>query len=152
MMMTMKMAAKINWHRYGTTLRQCHRMCIAVLRFRSAEDGSSSAEQSPANPLPTHSLPLGASTGTLHLPTRKESVPKIVIDYTINLFLKLPSEFLPRDAVSVCVCHKLVFYRNGWTNRAGFWQVSFLPSVLHCVKNEIRLSPKIRALPSGTLF
>jgi len=100
-MMTMKMAAKINWHRYGTTLRQCHPVCIAVLRFRSAEDGSSSAEQSPANPLPTHSLPLGASTGTCthHVPTRKESVPKIVIDYTIHLFLKLQSDFLPRDAV-----------------------------------------------------
>jgi len=25
--------------------------------------------------------------------------------------------------VSVClsVCHKSVFYRNGWTDRAGFW-------------------------------
>ena len=23
--------------------------------------------------------------------------------------------------------HKSVFYRNGWTNRAGFWHVSFLP-------------------------
>jgi len=26
---------------------------------------------------------------------------------------------------SVCVCHKSVFYRNGWTNRAGFWHGSF---------------------------
>ena len=25
-----------------------------------------------------------------------------------------------------------VFYRNGWTNRAGFWHVSFL----HCVKRK----------------
>ena len=38
--------------------------------------------------------------------------------------------------LSVCpsVRHKSVFYRNGWTNRAGFWHVSFLPPVLHCVK------------------
>jgi len=30
----------------------------------------------------------------------------------------------------------LVFCRNGWTNRAGFWHVSFLPAVLHCVKKK----------------
>ena len=41
------------------------------------------------------------------------------------------------------VHHKSVFYRNSWTNRAGFWHVSFLPPVLHCVIKEIRLSPKI---------
>jgi len=37
--------------------------------------------------------------------------------------------------LSVClsVCHKSVFYRNGWTNRAGFWPGSFLPPILHCV-------------------
>jgi len=34
------------------------------------------------------------------------------------------------------VCHKSVFYRNGWTNRAGFRHVSFLPPVLHCVKRK----------------
>jgi len=38
--------------------------------------------------------------------------------------------------LSVRVCHKSVFYRNGWTNRAGFWRVSFLPPVLHCVKRK----------------
>ena len=37
---------------------------------------------------------------------------------------------------SVSVCHKWVFYRNGWTNRAGFWRVSFLPPVLHCVTRK----------------
>jgi len=31
----------------------------------------------------------------------------------------------------VCVCHKSVFFRNGWTNWAGFWYGSFLPSILH---------------------
>jgi len=41
------------------------------------------------------------------------------------------SGFCPRDVLlprvlamalrlSVCVCHKSVFYRNGWTNRAVF--------------------------------
>ena len=40
--------------------------------------------------------------------------------------------------VSVClsVSYKSVFYRNGWTNRASFWHVSFLPPVLHCVKRK----------------
>jgi len=43
--------------------------------------------------------------------------------------------FLPRYAMSavfavvlclsVCVCHKSVFCRNGWTNRAGFWHGNF---------------------------
>jgi len=42
------------------------------------------------------------------------------------------------DPVSVClsVCHRSVFYRNGWTNRAGFWHGSFLPPVLHCVDRK----------------
>ena len=32
-------------------------------------------------------------------------------------------------AMGLClsVCHKSVFCRNGWTNRGGFWHVSFLP-------------------------
>ena len=29
-------------------------------------------------------------------------------------------------SVRVRVCHKSVFYRNGWTNRAGFWHMNFL--------------------------
>jgi len=37
------------------------------------------------------------------------------------------------DPESVSVCHKSVFYRNGWTNRAGFWHGSFLRPILHCV-------------------
>jgi len=44
----------------------------------------------------------------------------------------------------LCICgtshgpvrHKSEFYENGWTNRAGFWHVSFLPPVLHCVKRK----------------
>jgi len=34
------------------------------------------------------------------------------------------------------VRHKSVFYKNGWTNRARFWHVSFLPPILHCVKRK----------------
>jgi len=32
-------------------------------------------------------------------------------------------------AMDLCpsVRHKLVFYRNGWTNRASFWRVSLIP-------------------------
>jgi len=39
-------------------------------------------------------------------------------------------------AMGLCpsVCHKSMFCRNGWTNRATFWYVSFLPPILHCVK------------------
>jgi len=33
---TYKMAAKINWHRYGTKLRNCHPMCIRVTLLRFA--------------------------------------------------------------------------------------------------------------------
>jgi len=61
--------------------------------------------------------------------------------------------YYPRDAMlarvlamalclSVClclclsVCHKSEFYRNGWTNRAGFWHGSFFPTFLHCVKRK----------------
>ena len=39
-------------------------------------------------------------------------------------------------SVRPSVRHKSVFYRNGWTNRAGFWHVSFLPHVLLCVKRK----------------
>jgi len=35
--------------------------------------------------------------------------------------------------VSICVWHKSEFYRNGWTNQAGFWHVSFIRPILHCV-------------------
>jgi len=50
--------------------------------------------------------------------------------------LTAPQFYHPRDAtlalcLSVCVCHKSVFCRNGWTNRAGFWQGSFLPPIIH---------------------
>ena len=37
---------------------------------------------------------------------------------------------------SVCVCHKSEFYRNEWTNQAGFWRASFLPPVLRRVNRK----------------
>jgi len=50
----------------------------------------------------------------------------------------------PRYQPWACVCqsvrHKSVFYRNGSTNRAGFWHVSFLPPVLHCVSGNSVIS------------
>jgi len=54
-------------------------------------------------------------------------------------------------ALCLClsVCHKLVFYQNGYTNRAGFWHGSFLPT-LSC--KEIQVPSKIKVLPSGTLL
>jgi len=78
-----------------------------------------------------------------------------IINQSIN------QSFYSRDAtlarlltmpVSVClsVCHKSAFYRNGWTNRAGFWTGAFFHPA-YTVLQEIRLSPKIRAFPSGTL-
>ena len=56
--------------------------------------------------------------------------------------------------LSFCVCRKSEFYRNGWTNRTGFWHPGALSSTypMHCaIHKEIRVSPKIRALLSGTL-
>jgi len=63
--------------------------------------------------------------------------------------------FYPRDAmpalalamalcrclsVSVClsVCHKSVFCRNGWTDRADFWRVGFFGSILQCVLRKFK--------------
>jgi len=42
----------------------------------------------------------------------------------------------PSVCLSVSVCHKSEFYRNGWANRAGFWRGSFLPTILHCAKRK----------------
>jgi len=58
-------------------------------------------------------------------------------------------------AVVVCrpsVRHNPVFYRNNWTNRAGFgMEASFHLGYPTLCYKEIWVSPKIRALPSGTL-
>jgi len=53
--------------------------------------------------------------------------------------------------VWLSVCHKSVFYRNGWTNRVGFCHGSFLPPILHCVNRKFGYLQKIKVLPSGTL-
>ena len=55
--------------------------------------------------------------------------------------LVLTARFYASAVVAMgCVCPsqvtKSVFYRNGWTNQAGFWHVSFLPPVLDCVKRK----------------
>jgi len=45
--------------------------------------------------------------------------------------------------LSVYVCHKQEFYQNGWTNWAGFWHGSFLPSILHRVKRKFGCLQKL---------
>ena len=44
------------------------------------------------------------------------------------------------DPVSVClclsVCHKLVFCRNAWADRASFWRVDFFRPILHCALSK----------------
>ena len=35
--------------------------------------------------------------------------------------------------LSASVCHKSVFYRKGWTDRAGFWHGGFFRPILHRV-------------------
>jgi len=47
--------------------------------------------------------------------------------------------FYPRDSMLArywlrpCLCYKSVFYRNGWTDRAGFWHGSFFRPLVHRV-------------------
>jgi len=77
--------------------------------------------------------------------------------------------------LSVFVCHKPLLYQNGWTDQAGFWHlyhilipVSFgagqwavtlcgwagnrkFNIALATFYKEIRVSPKIRIIPSETL-
>jgi len=56
--------------------------------------------------------------------------------------------------VSVClclsVCHNSEFYRNGWTNRAGFWHGSFLTPVL-TVSTGNSAHSKNKSTSPGTL-
>ena len=40
---------------------------------------------------------------------------------------------LARVLAMALVCHKSVFYRNGWTDRDGFSQVGFFRPILDCV-------------------
>ena len=56
-------------------------------------------------------------------------------------------------AVVVCpaVCHKPGLYRNDWIYIAGFLARELLLTYPKLCYKKIRVSPKIRALPSGTL-
>ena len=56
--------------------------------------------------------------------------------YLLTYLLMLARVYIAMAlCLSVClsVCHKSVFYRNGWTDRAGFWHVGFFQPMLHCV-------------------
>jgi len=44
---------------------------------------------------------------------------------------RYPSAGTSYGPVSVSVCHKSVFYRNGWTDRADFWHLGFFQPILH---------------------
>ena len=48
--------------------------------------------------------------------------------------------------LSVCLSirHKLVMYRNDWTNRFGFWHGGFLPAIPHCVLRNFKECPIFR--------
>jgi len=63
----------------------------------------------------------------------------------------LPARVLAM-ALCLSVCHKSQFYRNGRAHRAGFFLVRELPSSYSMLRyKKIRVSPKVRALRSGTL-
>jgi len=60
------------------------------------------------------------------------------------------ARYLLSSCVRLSVRHTPVLYLNDWTNRAGFGiEASFHLS--YVVLQEIRVSPKIRVLPSETL-
>ena len=67
-----------------------------------------------------------------------------------SILLLLCARFLPM-CLCLSVCHKSVFYRNGWTNRAVLaWELpSTYPTV--CYK-ELQAPSKMRVLSSGTLL
>jgi len=48
------------------------------------------------------------------------------------LALVLAMTLCPSVCLSVSVCHKSEFYRNGWTNRSGFLHGGFFRPFLHC--------------------
>jgi len=63
-----------------------------------------------------------------------------LLDYRLSLHICAvfyPCSGTSHGPVSVCLClcfcHKSEVCRNGWTNRAGFWHVSFLPPILVAV-------------------
>ena len=44
----------------------------------------------------------------------------------MSIYLSIAGTSYGLVSLSVSVCHKLAFYRNGWTDRAGFWHVTWL--------------------------
>ena len=50
------------------------------------------------------------------------------------------------------VCHKSVFRRNDWTDRAGFGMEAPVHICCTMCHKEIQISTKIRVLPFGSLF
>jgi len=60
----------------------------------------------------------------------------------VGVFFNLPPSLLPKpllrgdEFVSLSVCHKPVFCRNGLTDQAAFRQSGYLQVILHCVLRE----------------
>ena len=55
-------------------------------------------------------------------------------------------------SVSACACHKSVFYRNFWTNRAGFCHGGFLRPIMHCVIRKFGYLQKVLSLEYTMYF
>jgi len=53
----------------------------------------------------------------------------------------------PCVCLSVSVCHKSVFYWNGWANPAGLWHGGFRRSILQCVIRKFRYLQKFGYFP-----
>ena len=107
---------------------------IALHRFRDTERDLSKCADPPNPPL---ALPFGW-TPVAFRPCSWHQITAVsgLLCGVVHVIQYLT--VLPRDAVSVrpSVRHKSEFYWNGWTNRARFWHVSFLPPVLYCVKRK----------------
>ena len=72
-------------------------------------------------------VPSRRAVQPLHRPSR----PRSNSFYRAMLCIRGTSHGPVSVSVSVRVCHKSVFYRNGWTNRAGFgmWASSTRPTL-----------------------
>ena len=76
----------------------------------------------------------------------------MLVRYMLSSCVPLSVHPSVRPCVCPSVCHKPVKYQNDWTDRVDFWYRCFLsPTCILCYK-EVRVSPKLRLLPSGTLF
>ena len=73
---------------------------------------------------------------------------------TINLCItgttsRLPAQRYASAALSArpFVCHKSLFYRNGWTIELVFWRGGFIPPIRHCVICKFRYIQKLGQFP-----